>query len=267
MNLAESPLQLRHKVALVTGAGSGIGAATALAFAQAGARVGVLGSTAEKLTWVCERIREEGGEAFALVADVSEPTQMEQAIESLCKRWSRLDAVVANAGINGVWAPIEEMMPSDWQTTMSVNLLGTFLTVKYAVPYMRESGGTITVNASINGTRVYSNAGATAYVCSKAAQVAMTKQLALELAKHRIRVNVVCPGSIDTPIHNKTDAKHLQRIKQPVEYPEGTIPLGTGEMGKAEDVAGLMLFLASDLAKHITGTEVWIDGGESLRMG
>ncbi len=148
-----------------------------------------------------------------------------------------------------------------------MNLTGAFLTMKYAVPHLRESKGNVIINASINGTRVFSNCGATAYACSKAAQVALAKMTALELARDGIRVNVVCPGSIATPIHNKTVQRELEELAAPVEYPEGTVPLTHGEVGAPAEVAQLMLFLASDAAAHITGTEIWIDGGESLLMG
>jgi NAD(P)-dependent dehydrogenase (short-subunit alcohol dehydrogenase family) len=114
---------------------------------------------------------------------------------------------------------------------------------------------------------MFSNTGATAYACSKAAQVAFAKMVALELAKDRIRVNVVCPGAIQTDIGQSTEQRDLERIKEPVEYPEGRIPLTDGDAGTADQVAQLVLFLASDAASHISGTEVWIDGAESLLQG
>jgi len=114
---------------------------------------------------------------------------------------------------------------------------------------------------------VFSNTGATAYSSTKAAQVAMAKMLALELAKYRVRVNVICPGAIESNIDQSTEKRNVEKEKEPAEYPEGTIPLTDGEPGKAEDVGQLVLFLASDASKHITGTEMWIDGGESLLEG
>jgi NAD(P)-dependent dehydrogenase (short-subunit alcohol dehydrogenase family) len=192
---------------------------------------------------------------------------MERAIAQLVERFERLDIVVANAGINGVWAPLESLEPDEWNQTIGVNLTGTFLTMKYAVPHLRETRGNVIINASINGTRVFSNCGATAYACSKAAQVAMAKMAALELSRYGIRVNVVCPGSIATPIHDKTVQRELETVSAPVEYPEGTVPLTHGKVGSPAEVARLMLFLASRASRHITGTEIWIDGGESLLMG
>jgi NAD(P)-dependent dehydrogenase (short-subunit alcohol dehydrogenase family) len=139
--------------------------------------------------------------------------------------------------------------------------------VKYAVPHLKKQGGSVIITSSVNGTRIFSNTGATAYSCTKAAQVAFTKMVALELAEHRVRVNVICPGAISTNIEESTEQRDLDEIREPVEYPEGRIPLTDGKPGSAEQVAQLVLFLASDAASHITGTEMWIDGAESLLMG
>jgi NAD(P)-dependent dehydrogenase (short-subunit alcohol dehydrogenase family) len=182
-------------------------------------------------------------------------------------RWGRIDIVFANAGINGVWASLEDLKPEEWDETLNVNLKGTFLTVKYAVPYLKKRGGSIIVTSSVNGTRIFSNTGATAYSSSKAAQVAFTKMIALELAPHRIRANVICPGAIETDIGQNTEQRDLEEIRQPVEFPEGSIPLTSGEPGTAEQIAQLVLFLASDASSHITGTEIWIDGASSLLVG
>jgi NAD(P)-dependent dehydrogenase (short-subunit alcohol dehydrogenase family) len=150
---------------------------------------------------------------------------------------------------------------------LNINLKGTFLTVKYAVPYLKKQGGSVIITSSVNGTRIFSNTGATAYSCSKAAQVAFTKMVALELAKDRVRVNVICPGGIETDIGENTEPRDLEHVKEPVEYPEGKIALTDGKPGTPEQVAQLVLFLASDASNHITGTEIWIDGAESLLQG
>ncbi|HOM80726.1 MAG TPA: SDR family NAD(P)-dependent oxidoreductase [Armatimonadota bacterium] len=260
-------MQLAGKVALVTGAGSGIGEASAVLFAREGARVGALDRTHEKLQAVVGRIEQSGGEAMALVADVSHPGEMESAIRELTDRWGRLDIVFANAGINGVWAPLDALSPEEWNRTLSINLTGTFLTVKYAVPYLKQNGGSVIITSSVNGTRVFSNTGATAYSCSKAGQVAFAKMVAAELAPHRVRVNVICPGAIRTDIGESTEQRDLEGVGTPIEYPEGKIPLTHGAPGTTKQVAQLALFLASEASSHITGTEVWIDGGESLVVG
>jgi NAD(P)-dependent dehydrogenase (short-subunit alcohol dehydrogenase family) len=261
-------MQLDGKVALVTGAGSGIGAAAARRFARAGARVVLVGRTAEELEEQAGRISVAGGEARVAVADVADSEALRREIDAAVAEWGRLDVVVPNAGVNGVWAPIEELAVEEFESTLRTNLVGTFITIKHAVPHLRAAGGgSIIVTASVNGTRIFSNTGATAYSASKAGQVAITKMLAVELAKHRIRVNVVCPGAIDTAIDENTEKRHLEEAKVPVEFPEGKIPLTDGKPGTSEDVAELMLFLASDASRHVTGTEVWIDGAQSLLVG
>lgn len=260
-------MQLEGKVALITGAGSGIGKAAALQLAQAGAKVALLSRSADELEKVASEIERDQGEALVLTADISQPDQIQGAVQQIIERWRRLDIVFANAGINGVWAPIEELSPEDWNQTISINLSGTFYTIKYAVPYLKQQGGSVIVTSSVNGTRMFSNTGATAYSATKAAQVAITKMLALELADEQVRVNVICPGAIESQIDENTERRHLEHIRPPVDFPEGKIPLTGGKPGTAEQVAQLVLFLASDLSSHITGTEVWIDGAQSLLQG
>ncbi|TMD71894.1 MAG: SDR family oxidoreductase [Chloroflexi bacterium] len=199
-------MELTGKVALVTGAGSGIGKATTVLLAKQGARVAALSHTADEIQATAEE-------------------------------------------------------------TITNNLTGTFLTSKYAVPHLKKRGGSIIITSSVNGTRVFSNTGAIAYSTTKAGQVAMTKMLAVELAPHNVRVNVICPGATQTEISENTQQRDVEKIKFPVEYPKGRIPLGDGKPATAEDVGQLVLFLASDAANQITGTEVWIDGGSSLVTG
>jgi NAD(P)-dependent dehydrogenase (short-subunit alcohol dehydrogenase family) len=258
---------LKDRVAIVTGAGSGIGKAAALLLAREGARVGALGRTEEELRETVGEIERAGGEAVALVADVSNPEEMRRATEEVARRWGRVDVVFANAGVNGVWAPVEELEPDEWDKTLSVNLKGTFLTIKYAAPHLKKRGGSVVITSSVNGTRMFSNTGATAYACSKAGQVALAKMLALELAEHRVRVNVICPGAIETAIDENTEKRDLEDVAAPVEFPEGKVPLTHGKPGTSEQVAQLVLFLASDASSHISGTEIWIDGAQSLLQG
>jgi NAD(P)-dependent dehydrogenase (short-subunit alcohol dehydrogenase family) len=258
---------LSGKVALVTGAGSGIGKATAKLFAYAGARVAVLTRSRDEAEATCMEIRHGQGDALGLVADVSDASLLSEGIRRIQDSWGRLDIVVANAGINGTWAPIEELTEKDWQSILDINLKGTFLTVKLAVPLLKINGGAIVIVSSVNGTRMFSNAGASAYASSKAAQLAFGRMMALELAKHRIRVNTVCPGAIETSIDDNTRRKDLAAAREPVVFPEGKIPLTDGKPGTSGQVAELIWFLSSDIATHISGAEVFIDGAESLLQG
>lgn len=259
-------MQLEGRVALITGAGSGIGKGAALLLAQEGAKIAALDRD-QDVQQTVQAIKQTGGEAIPLTADVAQPEQMERAVRQAGEQWGRLDIVFANAGINGVWAPLEELKPEEWDKTLSVNLKGTFLTVKYAVPYLKRQGGSVIITSSVNGTRIFSNTGATAYSSSKAGQLAFGKMIALELAQYKIRVNVICPGAIETNISANTEQRDLEHVKIPVEFPKGEQPLTGDKPGTPEQVAQLVLFLASDASNHITGTPVWIDGAESLLHG
>lgn len=253
-------MELRGRVALVTGAGSGIGKASAEAFAKAGARVAVLSDTRSEIEAVAARI---GENALAITADVSDAGQVESAVKQTVDRFGRLDVVYANAGINGVSAPIDDLTPPEWDRTININLRGTFLTIRYAVPYLKKAGGgSIVVTSSINGTRYFANSGATAYAVSKAGQLAMVQMLAVELGPYNIRINAICPGAIDTDIDDNSQKRNVDKIKIKGKF-ERDIPLWN-RPGSADDVAQLALFLASDAAHHITGTPVWIDGAQSL---
>ena len=260
-------MQLENRVALVTGAGSGIGKAAALLLAQEGAWVGVLGRREDVLKEVVAEIEAAGGKAVALPADVSQADEVKASIERLVEYWGRLDIVFANAGINGLWAPIDEIEPEEWDEVVDINLKGTFLTVRYAVPYLKVRGGSVIIDSSVNGTRMFSNKGASMYATTKAGQLAFGKMVAGELAPFKVRVNIICPGWIESDIRRNTRRRSFEKVRKKIDYQEGIIPLTGGKPGKAEQVAQLVLFLASDASDHITGTEIWIDGGESLVEG
>jgi len=260
-------MQLEGRVALITGGGSGIGKATAELFAREGCRVAVLDLEKHEVERVVNGIKRDGGQALCLQADVSRAADLEEAVRRITGHWGRLDTVFANAGINGLWAPLEEITPGEWDRTLDTNLKGTYLTVRAAVSELKKRGGSVIITSSVNGTRMFSNTGATAYAVSKAGQVAFAKMTALELAPFNIRVNVICPGAVETKIGENTEMRDLEAVRTPVEFPKGMMPLTHGKSGCPEQVARLVLFLASDASDLITGTEIWIDGGESLLQG
>lgn len=254
-----------RKVALVTGAGSGIGKATAVALATEGYAVGLLGDDLEDVIPVADDLKARGLIAATLKADISVESEMRKAVEHLVSNFGRLDVVIANAGINGVWAPIDDLKPDEWDRTILVNLRGTYLTIHTTVPHLKSAGGgSIVVVSSINGTRTFTTPGATAYTATKAGQVAMVQQLALELARHGIRINAVCPGEIETNIGDNTSLRGEDETAIPAIWPEGQVPITQGEPGHSEDVASAIVFLVSDNARHITGSPLWIDGGQGL---
>ncbi|KQY77026.1 3-ketoacyl-ACP reductase [Ensifer sp. Root142] len=252
-------------VALVTGAGSGIGKAVAERLARENVTVGVLGRSESELRETFNKIVADGGKAIVLVADISDEKQMRRAVQQLVDETGRLDIVVANAGINGVWAPIDDLQPSEWDQTIAVNLRGTYLTLHLTVPHLKGcGGGSIVVVSSINGTRTFTTPGATAYTATKAAQVAMVQQLALELGKHGIRINAVCPGAIATKIEDNTSLRGEKETVIPVNWPEGDVPITGGDPGRPDDVAEVVWFLASRGSRHVTGSPIWVDGGQGL---
>lgn len=259
---------LTGKTALVTGAASGLGEAIVRLFAACGARIGAVDRDRRALHRVVNRINATGGSVLALPADVSNPKQMRQAVARLERSWKRLDILCANAGINGVRAPVDDLTPEEWDETIAVNLRGTFLTVREGARIMKQNGGgSIIIISSVVGTRMFSQSGATAYAASKAGQLAFGRQIALELAKDRIRVNTICPGVFASNIMNKTRARQTDHLHLPVIFPEGGVPLTGGKPATAEQIARVAWYLASGLSDHVTGTEIYADGGQSLLMG
>ena len=255
---------LDHKVALITGGASGIGAGTARRFAQEGARIVLVDVQDEEGQRLQKEIEASGQQALYVNCDVSEPKSVQTAVEAAVKKFGQLDIVFANAGINGVWTPIEELQPDEWDKTLDINLKGTYLTVHYAVPHLKQAGGgSIIITSSVNGTRTFSNPGASAYSTSKAGQVAFMKMIALELGRHNIRCNAICPGAIHTNIDERTEQRNTEDIGIKIELPEGSPALHEGQ-GNPIDVADTCLFLASDLGRHVSGVEIFVDGAASL---
>lgn len=247
----------------MTGAGSGIGRAAALKFANAGYSVGVLDRDADSAREVSSLIEEHcDAEVVTLEADVSDAAAMQHAVAVLEQRFGGLDVAVANAGGNGYLGRLEEFEPALWDEVVSLNLRGLFLTARYTLPLLKRRQGaalrSLVVIASINGSRVFNFTGATPYTCCKAAQVAFVKSLALEVASEGVRVNAICPGWTRTNIGQNT------RFLGSTRFQSTTIPLTANQPAEPSQIADLALFLASEAASHITGAEITIDGGQSL---
>lgn len=258
--------QFSGRVALVTGGGSGIGRAAAVELGRRGAKVAVVSRKQERIDETCGAVEAAGGQALGISADVTSEDALAGAVREIDETWGRLDAVVANAGANGVFAPLDDLTLDEWNHTMATNLTSTFLTTKASLPLLKRRGGSIVVVSSVNGSRNFNYPGAVAYSTSKAGQVAFTKMVALELAQHGIRINVVCPGAIRTNIGEATHPRNIDTIRWPVEFPKGASPLAGGPADPAQ-VGRVIAFLLSDDADHVSGTEMWVDAAESLLVG
>ncbi|EOI00056.1 hypothetical protein UAW_00318 [Enterococcus haemoperoxidus ATCC BAA-382] len=252
------------KKAIITGAASGIGYATAKLFIEKGFIVGLIDADKKRLETISKDFKQSGHECYYRSVDVTDEVSLKKAIDELTDSLEGLDIFFSNAGINGTWAPIETLTIDEWDRTINTNLRSTFLCIKFAIPHMKENGGSIIITSSINGTRIFNNFGASAYSASKAGQVAFTKMAALELARYNIRVNAICPGAIDTAINEKTTySDELKEVEIKVEFPEGNRPL-KNKTGTSKQVAQSVLFLATDASANISGTELYVDGAESL---
>ncbi len=254
-------MRIDGKVAIVTGAASGIGAACAETLARAGAKVVATDIDRSGGESLVGRIKDAGGEALFLEQDVTQEARWPLVIGTAEKRFGRLDVMVANAGI-GLMVPLEQMTLADWQRQQAINLDGVFLSIKHAIPAMRRAGGgSIILMSSVAGLR--GSAGLAAYSATKGGVRLLAKSAALETAADNIRVNSVHPGIIDTPIWGKIPAGAQGAGRNapidPHERAAAAVPLGFA--GRAQDIADGVLFLASDAARYMTGSELVIDGG------
>ncbi|MCE2489602.1 MAG: SDR family oxidoreductase [Anaerolineae bacterium] len=257
---------LEGKVALVTGAASGIGRATALRFAQEGARVGLLDFNPDTLDEAAAEVDAAGPGAVPLLADVRDPDALAAAVAQLTERCGQLNILFANAGIPGVWAPVEDITSDQFDRLISVNVKGTFLSVQAALPALRARGGSIVITSSVTGTHMYSDSGASVYATTKAAQLAFGKMLAFELAQDRIRVNIVCPGGVTTNILDHITYRNLEKLPSRIEH-TGGVPLTDGEAATPDQIASVVLFLVSAEASYVTGEVVVVDGAASILRG
>jgi meso-butanediol dehydrogenase / (S,S)-butanediol dehydrogenase / diacetyl reductase len=254
------------KAGLVTGAGSGIGRATALGFAARGGAVAVADINAENANKVAAEIRAAGGRALALVADVTRPADIDMMIERTTSTFGRLDFLHNNAfGMpvaqtsTQVASRTADVADDVWSHMLDVGLTAVFRAMKRAIPAMRAHGGGAIVNtASISGLRA--DYGIAAYNAAKAGVINLTRVVAIEYARYGIRANCICPGAIDTPLLAPALAQpgFADKIKE-------AIPMG--RLGRPEEMANVVLFLASDLASFVTGAAFVADGGQTAKTG
>jgi NAD(P)-dependent dehydrogenase (short-subunit alcohol dehydrogenase family) len=243
-------------VALVTGAGKGIGRAAAVALARQGARVALLSRdevAGREAAAACEAA---GGEALWLAADVASEAQVRAAFARLDEHWGRLDVLVNNAGIYAKGDVLTTTL-DDWERLQRVNVTGAFLCAKYGVPMMQRSGGGSIVNVASEAGLV-GIAGQLAYNVSKAALIAMTRSMAVDLAASEIRVNCVCPGTTLTPLVEASLARDAEPEKLRAHL-EHSRPMG--RLGTPDEIAGAIAYFAADHARYTTGAVLSVDGG------
>jgi NAD(P)-dependent dehydrogenase (short-subunit alcohol dehydrogenase family) len=242
----------QNKVALVTGASFGIGRATAIAFANRGAKVVIADWVEDRET--LNAITSSGGDAIFVKCDVSKDADVKNLIDKTIAKFGRLDYAFNNAGVEGMSAPTQDCTEENWERTINVNLKGIWLCLKYEIRQMLKQGkGAIVNNASIAGLVGFP--GIPAYVASKHGVIGLTKNAALENAKSGIRVNVVCPGVIRTPMIDRFTGKQKEVEKQF----ENAEPVG--RLGEPEEVAEAVTWLCSDAASFVTGHSLVVDGG------
>jgi NAD(P)-dependent dehydrogenase (short-subunit alcohol dehydrogenase family) len=242
----------KDKVAIVTGGASGIGRATAFAFAKKGAKVAVVDW--KENDEMVDLIKELGSEAIFIKCDVSKTAEVQAMVAKTIAAFGRLDYAFNNAGIEGTQANTSDCSEENWDKTISVNLKGIWLCMKYEIPEMLKQGKGVIVNcASVAGLIGF--AGLSAYVASKHGVVGLTKTTALEYAKLGIRVNVVCPGVIQTPMIDRLTGK----TKESIEQFTGLEPMG--RFGLPEEIANAVVWMCSDEASFVTGHAMTVDGG------
>jgi len=245
---------------MVTGAGSGIGKACALCFAREGARVAIADIDASALETLSDRISAEGGESLAVPADVADPAACEQAARKVLALWGRIDMLVANAGVQ-IGGSLLEASEKDWEKILGVNLRGVANSCKAVIPAMLEqASGSIVIVSSVNA--LVGSAGMAIYDMTKAAVLALTRNLATEFGTRGIRVNAVCPGNTLTDFHIDKMAKKGVTEDQIREMTRGYGLLG--RIAEPEEIANAINFLAGDQSSFITGHTLVVDGGYSI---
>lgn len=257
-------MKLMKRVALITGAASGMGRSSALLFAREGAKVAAVDIDSKGGEETIASIKQKGGEAIFIQADVSKAADVERMIKKTIATYGRIDILFNNAGIPLPFTVVEEVKEEDWDRAIAINLKSVYLGCKYAIPIMKKQGGGVIINtASIVAVRP--RPGTAPYLASKSGVIGLTKGIALEVAAHNIRVNCINPVAAETAFSvfiagatSMEDEKYLDYKKKMV----AGIPLG--RMTSPEDVAYAALYLASDEASFITGVSLDVDGGRAL---
>ena len=248
---------LGEKVALITGAATGIGRASALLFARGGARVALSDTRAPELEQTVADVRAAGGEVTSAAVDLARPENCAAAVDAAVRAFGRLDVVLNNAGVGTmvVGGTVETISLEHWDLAQDVNVRAMYLVSRAALPYMRKAGGGAIVNiASVSAFRGSTERPTHAYAASKGAVLALTRAMAASYGKDRVRVNAICPGTIRT----RLTADITERVERDAKEGRG-IPLG--RIGEPEDIAQCALFLASDAASFISGAQIVVDGG------
>jgi NAD(P)-dependent dehydrogenase (short-subunit alcohol dehydrogenase family) len=258
-------MDFKGKVALITGAGNGIGRATAVGFARDGARVVVVDRDTAGGEGTVGIIRQQGGEALFVAADVTKATDVQAYVKAALDAYGTIDCFHNNAGIEGNVAPTAEYDEAMFDTVMGVNVKGVFLGLRHVLPVMlKQKRGAIVNTASVAG--LVASPGMPAYVASKHAVIGLTKTAAGEVARSGVRVNAVCPGPIDTRMIHSLESMLSPNDPGSIgERYQSNIPIG--RYGTADEVANVVLFLCSDLASNITGAQYVVDGGRTATGG
>lgn len=258
-------LDFTGKVALVTGAGNGIGRATALAFANSGARLVIVDRDSAGGEATAGIVRQQGGEARFVAADVTRSAEVAGYVKAALDAYGTIDCFFNNAGIEGKWAPTAEYDEAEFDAVLTVNVKGVFLGLRHVLPVMlARKAGAIVNTASVAG--LVATPGMPAYVASKHAVIGLTKTAAGEVARHGVRVNAVCPGPVDTRMIHSLEAQLDPSNPAAVgERYQAGIP--SGRYTTAEEIASVVLFLCSDLAGNVNGAQWVVDGARTAVGG